>query len=314
MSTSTPPLAATIEPKPGSPAVCPFIGKAAQSSQPVAAQPHTPTATAPVIVVKLGGSEGIDLDAFASDAAASIRAGHRLVIVHGGSHQTNVLSEQLGHPAKFVTSPSGHTSRRTDRRTLEIFQMACRGQLNQQLVERLQRLGINALGMSGMDGRLWEGNRKPAIRSVENGRTVVIRDDYTGTVETVNVGLLRLLVDAGYTPVVSPPAISIQSEPINVDADRAAAQTAAAMGAGTLLLLSNVPGLLRHYPDESSLITSIRRPEVESYIELAGGRMKKKVMGAGEALRGGVARVVISDARVANPITRALAGAGTVFQ
>lgn len=269
---------------------------------------------APIIVVKLGGSEGIDLDAFAADAAASIRAGHRLIIVHGGSHQTNVLSEQLGHPAKFITSPSGHTSRRTDRRTMEIFQMACRGQLNQQLVERLQRLGVNALGMSGMDGRLWEGSRKPAIRSVENGRTVVIRDDFTGTVETVNVGLLRMMLNAGYTPVVSPPAISVDSEPINVDADRAAAQTAAALGAQTLLLLSNVPGLLRKFPDETSLIPHIRRPEVEAFIELAGGRMKKKVMGAGEALKGGVGRVVISDARIASPITRALTGAGTVFE
>ncbi|MEK6703090.1 MAG: [LysW]-aminoadipate kinase [Planctomycetota bacterium] len=267
-----------------------------------------------MIVVKLGGSQGIDLDAFATDAAASIRAGHRLVIVHGGSHQTNVLSEQLGHPPRFITSPSGHTSRRTDRRTLEIFQMACRGQLNQQLVERLQRLGVNAVGMSGMDGRLWEGNRKPAIRSVENGRTVVIRDDFTGTVETVNVGLLRMMLNAGYTPVVSPPAISVESEPINVDADRAAAQTAAALGAGTLLLLSNVPGLLRKFPDESSLITHIRRPEVQAYIELAAGRMKKKVMGAGEALKGGVGRVVISDARIDRPITRALTGAGTVFE
>ncbi len=270
--------------------------------------------TPPIIVVKLGGSQGIDLDAFATDAAASIRAGHRLVIVHGGSHQTNVLSEQLGHPPRFITSPSGHTSRRTDRRTLEIFQMACRGQLNQQLVERLQRLGVNAVGMSGMDGRLWEGNRKPAIRSVENGRTVVIRDDFTGTVETVNVGLLRMMLNAGYTPVVSPPAISVESEPINVDADRAAAQTAAALGAGTLLLLSNVPGLLRKFPDESSLITHIRRPEVQAYIELAAGRMKKKVMGAGEALKGGVGRVVISDARIDRPITRALTGAGTVFE
>lgn len=280
------------------------------SSQPAPA----PGLVAPIIVVKLGGSQGIDLDAFAADAAASIRSGHRLVIVHGGSHQTNVLSDQLGHPAKFITSPSGHTSRRTDRRTMEIFQMACRGQLNQQLVERLQRLGVNALGMSGMDGRLWEGNRKPAIRSVEGGRTVVIRDDFTGTVETVNVGLLRMMLNAGYTPVVSPPAISVESEPINVDADRAAAQTAAALGAQTLLLLSNVPGLLRKFPDETSLIPHIRRPEVEAFIELAGGRMKKKVMGAGEALKGGVGRVVISDARIASPITRALTGAGTVFE
>src|SRR5262245_19193311 len=240
--------------------------------------------------------------------------GERLVIVHGGSHDTNQLSEQLGHPPKFVTSPSGHTSRRTDRRTLEIFQMACRGRMNQAIVERLQRLGVNAVGLSGMDGRTWEGQRKDAIRIVEDGRTRILRDDYTGTVETVNVSLLRVLMEAGYTPVLSPPAISVQGDPINVDADRAAAQTAAALSAGSLLLLSNVRGLLRSFPDESTLIEHVARHQVESVADVAQGRMKKKVLGAGEALSQGVARVVIGDARVDGPISRALAGAGTVFQ
>ncbi len=103
--------------------------------------------TSPVTVVKLGGAEGIDTPAFCADAASLFKSGRRLVIVHGGSHQTNMLQEQLGHPAQFITSPSGHTSRRTDRRTLEIFQMACRGVLNQQIVENLQRLGVNAVGL-----------------------------------------------------------------------------------------------------------------------------------------------------------------------
>ncbi len=120
-------------------------------------------------VVKVGGSEGVNLAALAADAVALIKAGQRMVIVHGGSHDTNQLSEALGHPAKFVTSPSGHTSRRTDRRTLEIFQMACRGKMNQVLVEQLQRNGVNAVGLSGMDGRVWEGTRKDAIRIVEEG-------------------------------------------------------------------------------------------------------------------------------------------------
>lgn len=267
-----------------------------------------------MIVVKIGGSEGVDLDAIARDVAAMIARGERLVLVHGGSHATNTLSHQLAHPPRTITSPSGHTSRRTDRRTLEIFQMACRGIMNPALVQRLQRLGVNALGLSGMDGRLWEGTRKDAVRSVENGRVVIVRDDYTGTVDRVNTALLRTLLDAGYTPVISPPAISTAHEPINIDADRAAAATAAALGAQTLLLLSNVPGLFRDYPDESSLIPRVTRHEVASVAECAQGRMKKKVLGAGEALAAGVTRVVIADARVSSPVSGALAGAGTVFE
>jgi [amino group carrier protein]-L-2-aminoadipate 6-kinase len=266
-----------------------------------------------MIVVKIGGSQGVDLDAVCADAAALIASGQRLLIVHGGSDATNDLSTRLGHPPRFITSPSGHTSRRTDRRTLDIFQMACRGVMNQRLVEGLQQRGVNAVGLSGMDGRIWEGPRKPAIRAVEDGRTVVIRDDFTGTVETVNVGLLRMLLDAGLTPVLSPPAISLNSEPINVDADRAAAQTAVALGADSLLLLSNVAGVLRNFPDESSLVPAVARNSLEEVAQCAQGRMKKKVMGAGEALEGGVRRVVIGDARTDRPISRALAGAGTVF-
>jgi len=157
------------------------------------------------------------------------------------------------------------------------------------------------------------GTRKDAIRIVEEGRTRILRDDYTGTVDIVNVALLRVLMEAGYTPVISPPAISTGSEPINVDADRAAARTAAALGASSLLLLSNVRGLLRAFPDESSLIANVRRTQIEEVEQLAQGRMKKKVMGAGEALRDGVGRIIIGDARVDHPISRALAGEGTVF-
>lgn len=266
-----------------------------------------------MIVIKIGGSEGIDLDAVAADTAALIASGQQLVIVHGGSHGTNTLAEQLGHPPQFITSPSGHTSRRTDRRTLDIFRMAC-ASLNMAIVERLRRLGVNALGLSGIDGGLWTGARKEAVRSVEDGRVVVIRDDFTGTVDRVNADLLRTLLAAGYVPVISPPGLSEKGEPINVDADRAAAATAAALGAESLLLLSNVRGLLREFPDESTLIHRVARAEIELAAQAAQGRMKKKVLGAGEALSQGVHRVIIGDARIPSPISGALAGAGTTFQ
>ncbi len=267
-----------------------------------------------MIVAKIGGSEGVDMEAVAADAAALVAGGHRLVLVHGGSDATNRLSERLGHPPRFITSPSGHTSRRTDARTLEILQMACRGEVNQGLVTRLVRRGVAAVGLSGVDAGLWVGTRKSAIRAVEDGRVVVIRDDFTGTVDRVNTRLLTTLLDAGFTPVISPPGISTEGEAINVDADRAAAATAAALGAGELLLMSNVPGLLRSWPDEGTLIRSVGRGEMEGAERAAQGRMKKKVQGAALALGGGVVRVVIGDARRVEPLRAALAGEGTVFQ
>ena len=267
-----------------------------------------------MIVVKVGGGAGMDYDALCADVAELWRAGQRLVLVHGGSHETNQLAERLGHPPRFVTSPSGFSSRYTDRATLEIFLMAVAGKVNQTLVERLQRLGINALGLAGIDGRVLEGPRKSAIRVVEDGKQKILRDDWTGTIERVNAGLLRLLLDAGYLPVVAPIAASAQGQAVNVDGDRAAAALAEGLDADTLLLLSNVPGLLRSFPDESSLIARIPRGAVGDYAGVAQGRMKKKVLGAVEALAGGVGRVILGDARVAQPISRALAGQGTVIE
>lgn len=266
-----------------------------------------------MIVVKVGGGAGMDYDALCADAAELHRAGRRLVLVHGGSNETNLLAEQLGHPPRFVTSPSGYTSRYTDRQTLEIFLMAAAGKVNKTLVERLQRLGAPAVGLSGLDGRLLQGQRKASIRIVEGGKQKILRDDWTGTVETINGHLLGLLLDGGYLPVVAPIAASAEGEAVNVDGDRAAGALAAGMGAEALLLLSNVPGLLRAFPDEASLIRHIPRAAVEEYLPVAQGRMKKKVLGASEALAGGVGRVILGDARVQHPISRALAGEGTVI-
>jgi acetylglutamate/LysW-gamma-L-alpha-aminoadipate kinase len=265
------------------------------------------------IVVKVGGSAGIDLDRFADDVARLVAEGRPLVVVHGGSAETNAVAEALGHPPRFVTSPSGFTSRYTDRRTLEIFEMVYCGSVNKGLVERLQQRGVDAVGLSGMDGRLWTGPRKEAIRALEKGRVRMIRDSLTGTVEKVNVTLLRALMAAGHLPVLTPPALSNDGVAINVDGDRAAAATAAALEADTLLLLSNVPGLLRRFPDEGSLVPTLARGAIDDALEWAEGRMRIKLLGAREALEGGVARVVLGDARIERPIERALAGAGTTI-
>jgi acetylglutamate/LysW-gamma-L-alpha-aminoadipate kinase len=266
-----------------------------------------------MIVVKIGGSRGINLDAVCADAAELITTGQPLVIVHGAGKDADELGEQLGHPARHVTSPQGFTSRYTDRQTLEIFAMAAMGKINTFLCERLQKLGVNAIGLSGVSGRVIAGARKDSIRVVEGGKQRILRDDYTGRVEQVNADLLRMLLGAGYLPVIAPLAISYQGDAINVDGDRAAALITGALGAEQLIILTNVVGLMRNFPDESSLITRIDKHKVEASIDFAEGRMKKKVLGASEALGLGVKRVVFADGRVEQPITKALKGMGTVI-
>lgn len=268
-----------------------------------------------IVVVKIGGSVGIDIQAICLDIANLIKQGRKIVLIHGGSHRTNQVATALGHPPQFVTSPSGYSSRLTDRATLEIFEMVYCGQINKDFVERLQKRGINAIGLSGLDGRLWEGKRKNSIRVIENGRQRVIRDNFTGRVEKVNAALLLNLLDEGYLPVLCPPAISYEGQAINVDGDRAAAATAVALEADRLLILSNIPGLLAAFPDETSLITHLDYAKIDTFSQkYAAGRMRIKMLGANEAIKGGVKRVIIGDARVSMPISKALTGEGTIIE
>ncbi len=122
-----------------------------------------------MIVVKAGGNSELDVTHICDDVAELIQRGEQIILVHGGSGETNRISKKLGSPPRFVTSPSGYSSRYTDRKAWEIYVMVVAGRINKLLVERLQQLGVNALGLSGLDGRLLEAKRKSSLRIMENG-------------------------------------------------------------------------------------------------------------------------------------------------
>ncbi|MCP3918225.1 MAG: [LysW]-aminoadipate kinase [bacterium] len=263
-------------------------------------------------VIKIGGADSVDMAAVCADVAHLAKAGERTVVVHGGSGDTNRLGEALGHPPRFVTSASGHQSRLTDERTIEIFLMAT-ALVNRRIVCALQAAGVNAIGLSGVDGGLVRAKRKKALRVVENGRARIVRNDWTGKPETVNGALLEQLQGAGFVPIVAPVALSEEGEALNVDGDRVAALVASTLGAETLAILTGVPGVLAAYPDELSLIPHVPVNDVSRVLDLVEGRMKKKLLGAQEALEGGVRRVVIAGSETDMPVRRALAGRGTVI-
>jgi acetylglutamate/LysW-gamma-L-alpha-aminoadipate kinase len=264
-----------------------------------------------MLVIKIGGGQGIDVENVLDD----LQNYKDVILVHGGSAETNTISEQLSHPPKFITSPSGYTSRLSDPETVDIMTMVYAGKINKTIVAGLQKRGINAVGLSGVDGRLLEGKRKPFVRAVENGKVKMYRNDFTGRIERVNTDLLSTLTSNGYMPVVTLPALSYDNEAINVDGDRAAGMIAQALKADKLIILSNVPGLLGDLEDEDSLIKKISGDELEKHIEkLAKDRMKKKLLGAKEAIEAGVGQVILASANVPEPITSALAGKGTVIE
>ena len=263
------------------------------------------------VVVKIGGARAVDPAGAVSDVAHLVANGEQVVVVHGGSTAVDETLDRLGEEATYVETPSGVVGRFTDETTMEVFSMVMPGKLNTDLVATLREAGVDALGLSGVDGGLLTGPRKSAVRVVEDGKKKIKRGDHSGKLTDVNGDLLETLLAAGYTPVVSPPMLADDGTPVNTDADRAAAAVAGALGA-RLVVLTDVAGVYADPDDESTLIESVTTPAEWAELEAAGeGFMTKKLMAAKEALTGGASEVIVADANVRDPIVAALDGGGT---
>lgn len=262
-----------------------------------------------LLVVKLGGGEGLDIAQACADLAHIART-RPVVILHGVSAKMAQLSYERGIEEQMLTSPGGHSSRYTTPQVRDLFVEAA-GYVNAEVRRHLDAHGISTTGLT--EDVVIRGERKRAIRAVVNGRTCVVRDDYSGSISGVNVNPIFDALESGRVPVLPPLAFDLEDGLLNIDGDRAAAAVAAALHADTLVILSNVRGLYRNYPDESSFVHSVDRYQIDAAMNWAQGRMKRKVLGAQEAVSGGVNRVIIGDGRGANPVTNALDGIGTVF-
>ncbi|MWV63533.1 acetylglutamate/acetylaminoadipate kinase [Halorubrum sp. JWXQ-INN 858] len=271
----------------------------------------------PPVVVKIGGAKAVDPAGAVGDVAHLVANGRAVVVVHGGSTVVDETIERLGMEPTYVESASGVTGRFTDADAMEAFTMAMAGTLNTELTALFRSNGVDAVGLSGVDGGLLSGPRKSAVRVIEGGKKKIKRGEHSGRIESVNADLLGSLLADGYTPVASPPMAGIESDgdvtPVNTDADRAAAAVAGALDAD-LVLLTDVAGVYADPEDPGTLIESASTPAgLEAVEDAAEGFMGKKVMAAREALSGGSARVVIADANVRDPIVAALGGSGTTI-
>lgn len=260
-------------------------------------------------VVKCGGE--LAPENICADVAKLRAQGQRVVLVHGGAPEISRLAAELGVAAKTLRSPSGVTSRHTDLAMLDVITMAMTGRAKPRLLRALAAHGVRGIGLTGLDGGLLLARRKPAQRSVVDGRVVLVRDDYSGRVVKVAGDVLHALLDAGLTPVVSPPAAADDGHPLNVDADRAAAAVAAAIAADRLLLLTAAPGVLTEISDESSVLARCVLPADGSIPYAATGGMHRKIIAAREALAGGVPEVIIGDGRTLQPLTQV---SGTIME
>lgn len=259
-----------------------------------------------VSVIKIGGSL-ISLGPIAhilNDFKSALRK-EKLVLVHGGGDEVTRIAERLGKKQKFIYSPSGIRSRYTDKETVEIYAMVMAGKINTEIVSQLQSKGINAFGLSGVDGGLIKAERKKRLIIIdERGRKRAIEGGYTGKIISVDIGIIDTLLEKGFVPVISPIALGTEYEILNVDGDRAAAYVAGFLRADNIVFLTDVEGLYMN----GELVKNLGLREAKQAIKKVGPGMDKKLMAASEAIELGAKRGIISSGRRDNPITYALTG------
>lgn len=265
------------------------------------------------LVLKVGGSLlGAGVSSTILEDVKKYAGSDHLIVVHGGGDEVTSLAERMGKPQKFLVSPEGIRSRYTDRETVELFAMVLAGKLNKEIVAALQRIGLKALGLSGVDAGLIRAVRKKRLIALdERGRKRIVEGGFTGKITGVNGELLSLLLSHGYLPVVAPLALGEEYEFLNVDGDRAAAYLAGGVQATRLVFLTDVDGVLL----DGRLLPKLSLGEAETLIPRIGSGMDKKVFAAIEALKMGVTQAIICSGLISHPMFSMLnGGAATIIE
>jgi acetylglutamate/LysW-gamma-L-alpha-aminoadipate kinase len=263
-----------------------------------------------MIIIKIGGGKTINTKAIIEDLS---KLSEKFIIVHGANASRDELAENLNKPKKVITSASGYSSVFTDEDSLDIMMMAYAGLKNKRMVEMCQQAGINAIGLSGIDGKVVQGKRNNGIRIKENGKLRIVRD-FSGKPKNINTELLNLLIDNGYTPVLCVPIIDENNFAINSENDDIVSVLKDAMDADKIISLIEAPGFLDDVNDPNSVVKSMSKDELELREKQVDGRMKRKILALRKLFRQGEATVHISDGRTEAPITDALNGKGTIIK
>ncbi len=249
------------------------------------------------IVVKFGGNAMVSpalQRAFAEDMVYLRYAGIKPVVVHGGGPQISAMLQRLGIPSEFrggyrVTTPE----------TMDVVRMVLSGQVNRQVVSLINEHGPFASGLSGEDAGLFTGRRRGAIVDGEEVDLGLV-----GDVVAVDPAAVHAELEAGRIPVVSSiaPDGAVPGQSLNVNADSAAASLAVALGAAKLVILTDVAGLYRDWPDRDSLVSIIDVPELISLLPSLESGMIPKMRACLDAVEGGVAKAAIIDGRIPHSI------------
>jgi len=247
------------------------------------------------VVVKYGGHAMLDVEvqrAFAADLVFLRYVGIRPVVVHGGGPQISSMLDRLGIASEFRGG-----LRVTTAESVDVVRMVLVGQVGRQLVGLINEHGPYAVGMSGEDAQLFTAQRRTAT---VDGQPVDV--GLVGDVEKVNVAAVADLIGAGRIPVISTVAPDAEGVVHNLNADTAAGALAAALGARKLVVLTDVPGLYRDWPDPDSLVSQISADDLAELLPRLEAGMVPKMEACLRAVRGGVTAAHVVDGRVPHSV------------
>ncbi|MBI5731322.1 MAG: [LysW]-aminoadipate kinase [Ignavibacteriales bacterium] len=263
-----------------------------------------------MLLIKIGGGKDLNLVGIVKDLAS---LNEKFIIVHGANALRDELAQKLNIQKRIVTSLSGYDSVFSDENTIDLAMMAYAGLKNKRIVELFQQNGVNAVGLSGLDGKVIQGKRNSGIKVREGGKTLLLRD-YSGKPKAINKQLLDLLLGNGYIPVLSVPLIDENNFAINSENDDIIALLQNEFKADKIISLIEAPGFLLDKNDPSSLVSNISKAELEAMEQKVEGRMKRKILALRKLFESGDTTVILSDGRAENPIKDALNGKGTTIQ
>jgi len=262
-----------------------------------------------VYLIKIGGGTTINVEGILSDLA---ELGKSFVIVHGANALRDEIALRLGMEKKILTSVSGYSSVFSDEEAIDAILMSYAGLRNKRIVEACQKLGVNAVGLSGIDGQLIRGQRNKGIRVQENGKKLIKRD-FSGKPKQINAELLNLLLDNSYNPVLSIPILDEKGFAINSENDDIINCLAQVINPECIFQFIEAPGFLNDPEDESSVVSQLTGAELADREASVEGRMKRKMLALRKLFEQGDAKVIIADGRTSHPLKDALNGAGTTI-
>lgn len=240
------------------------------------------------VVVKYGGSAMTNEELQSNvikDVALLKLVGMQPIIVHGGGKEITKWLGYLGHESHFVEG-----LRVTDEQTMEVAEMVL-GKVNKNLVQRLEKLGVKAVGISGKDGATLKVEKK-----LVNGQDI----GFVGNIKEVNTGLIDTLIEQNFVPVIAPIGLDDEFNNYNINADDAACAVATAIGAEKLAFLTDIEGVYADPKDKNSLISVLTLDKADELLEggFIGGGMLPKIKNCVDAVKNGVSRVHILDGRM----------------